>query len=95
MGLDDPDVEALARQQTGGGGTDHAGADDGDITVLHSGFPEKGVAPDKDRGAKPNGGMIPQGGAINSETGGELPCQIRGKARAGGRTGPTGGLDIR
>ena len=42
LSLYDPNGEALCRQQTGGGGADHASADDGDITLFHNLIPEKG-----------------------------------------------------
>ena len=79
LGFDDPHREALGRQQTGGSRPHHAGADDGNITLFHNFIPAKGAPRSWVAGAKPNGAMIPQGGGINSEGGGELLRQIKGK----------------
>ncbi|MNQ60455.1 hypothetical protein D3C85_747360 [compost metagenome] len=53
-GLDDPHVETLCRQQAGGGGAHHAGADDGDITLFHNLIPARGRPEQGERG-EPNG----------------------------------------
>ncbi len=81
-GLDDPHREALRRQQTGGGGADHAGPDDGDITLFHNLIPARGEPGQGENAAGPNGHMITQGAPGNSEGGGELMRQIKEKADA-------------
>ena len=50
-GLDDPHREPLCRQQAGGGGAHHAGADDGDITLFHNLIPARSP---RDKGQGPN-----------------------------------------